>query len=181
MATTKQCPWCAEEILTEARKCKHCGEYLDNTEGSQASATNSAVRSGGTKPSPSFAPVWQFAGFQWKCVTHQKAICTTCQRRLALPGRMSPPPKKGATWSAADAQKQLDNYTGKPKERRKLSEVGNTDSGQLACPKCGGTQFTAKRSTTGKVVGITTLGVGGLLAPKSQVRCVACGMMFKRG
>lgn len=23
------CPLCAEEILAEARKCKHCGEYLD--------------------------------------------------------------------------------------------------------------------------------------------------------
>ena len=23
------CPMCAEEILSEARKCKHCGEYLD--------------------------------------------------------------------------------------------------------------------------------------------------------
>src|SRR5687767_7910869 len=24
-----RCPWCAEEILAEARKCKHCGEFLD--------------------------------------------------------------------------------------------------------------------------------------------------------
>ena len=25
---TKRCPWCAEEILEAAVKCKHCGEYL---------------------------------------------------------------------------------------------------------------------------------------------------------
>jgi hypothetical protein len=42
-------------------------------------------------------------------------------------------------------------------------------------------QFTAKRSKKGKVIGFTTLGVGGLVAPKSQVKCVACGTMFKRG
>jgi hypothetical protein len=26
---TKECPFCAEEILSNARKCKHCGEFLD--------------------------------------------------------------------------------------------------------------------------------------------------------
>jgi hypothetical protein len=26
----KSCPFCAEDIRTEAVKCKHCGEFLDN-------------------------------------------------------------------------------------------------------------------------------------------------------
>ena len=29
MDTKKQCPYCGEEILAVAKKCKHCGEILD--------------------------------------------------------------------------------------------------------------------------------------------------------
>ena len=28
---TRRCPMCGEEILAVAKKCKHCGEYLDQT------------------------------------------------------------------------------------------------------------------------------------------------------
>ena len=65
--------------------------------------------------------------------------------------------------------------------REKLSSVGAKTNHGLSCPNCGGTQFTAKRSNTGKVIGFATLGVGGLIAPKSQVKCVTCGLKFKRG
>ena len=32
MGETKKCPYCGEEILAVARKCKHCGEWLDRKE-----------------------------------------------------------------------------------------------------------------------------------------------------
>lgn len=41
------------------------------------------------------------------------------------------------------------------------------------CPRCGSTAFTAKRSMTGKVM----LGV---LAPKTQVRCIGCKTTYAR-
>jgi len=59
--------------------------------------------------------------------------------------------------------------------RDRISSFANmSNDGTLRCPKCGGTNFTAKRSVKGKI------GIG-LLAPKTQVKCITCGKMFKRG
>jgi DNA-directed RNA polymerase subunit RPC12/RpoP len=66
---------------------------------------------------------------------------------------------------------------GSPKAKyagKKLSAVGTKTSGGLACPNCGSTSFESKRSAGGKLA-------GGLLAPKTRVKCVACGVEFVRG
>ena len=66
--------------------------------------------------------------------------------------------------------------------KKKLSKVADkAEGGGVACPKCGGTQFEPKRSFKGKAIGVATIGVGAVLAPKSRVRCVTCGKEFKRG
>ena len=31
MEETRKCPYCSEQILITAKKCKHCGEYLDDS------------------------------------------------------------------------------------------------------------------------------------------------------
>lgn len=42
MDATKRCPFCAEEILAAAIKCKHCGSMLN---GSASAATQEVIRS----------------------------------------------------------------------------------------------------------------------------------------
>ena len=33
MPVFKNCPYCSEQILSTAKKCKHCGEFMDEEEG----------------------------------------------------------------------------------------------------------------------------------------------------
>lgn len=41
--TTTKCPFCAEEILPDAKKCKHCGEWLDNPSIRFSTPSNSSI------------------------------------------------------------------------------------------------------------------------------------------
>lgn len=52
---TKDCPYCGEEILAKAKKCKHCGEFLDASLSSerqqqQSPAPSSVASSAERKP-----------------------------------------------------------------------------------------------------------------------------------
>ena len=75
----------------------------------------------------------------------------------------------------ATAKLEAKSQTGEVGFREPISSAshrpGNTAG---ACPRCGGTQFTAKRSIKGKVM-------VGVLAPKTQVKCEPFGAMYKGG
>ena len=40
---TKQCPYCGEEILAAAKKCKHCGEWLEKLENDTTSTSEKII------------------------------------------------------------------------------------------------------------------------------------------
>lgn len=53
-STTKKCPFCTKEILTDAVKCKHCGEWLNKQ------ATHSALPRSALQQFSNALPVWHF-------------------------------------------------------------------------------------------------------------------------
>ena len=44
MEETKNCPYCGEEILAGAKKCKHCGEWLDEHSEGTSLETEAVVK-----------------------------------------------------------------------------------------------------------------------------------------
>ena len=46
MAEIKECPYCGEEILSAAKKCKHCGEWLNNSHSGNVKSKNSIKKIG---------------------------------------------------------------------------------------------------------------------------------------
>lgn len=65
--------------------------------------------------------------------------------------------------------------------RKKISRAGQTAGGTLACPKCGGASFKAKRSLPSKIITVCTFGLATLIVPKRWVKCQTCGATYKRG
>ena len=81
---------------------------------------------------------------------------------------------------SARNQRRLETAAPGDRVRVAISEVGQRSAAGLACPKCGGTAFKAKRSKGAKLLA-APLAIVIAVMPKTRVKCVTCGTEYLRG
>lgn len=82
---------------------------------------------------------------------------------------------------AKDRRKAAQRRAAKVAKSRPISQVGKVEGATgLACPKCGGNQFKARRSN-GKRVALAPMAILTPLTSQNQVQCVTCGAKYGRG
>jgi membrane protein YdbS with pleckstrin-like domain len=93
---TTRCPFCGEVILAIAKKCKHCGEFLDRAAAPAhplASAGTTPAASGGVAGGPNDpAPVYALTVSQWD--NFWRFLICTCVAILACAAMVFIPPLK---------------------------------------------------------------------------------------
>jgi hypothetical protein len=119
LSTTK-CPWCAEEILVEARKCKHCGEYLTNEVREPLSPENVSE---GTAATPAPTP-HQLPPPSDDLSLRPKKAPTCAVKRCLEPRELNSPfcSEHGANWNKSS--------------KKTRSPVVPRASSKIICPHC---------------------------------------------